>query len=1118
MRVLLGVLILSLILVQVSAVNIAGQQSKPLYVAIIWHYHQPWYYDVNGTAFLLPWTRMHTVGNYYKMASILSRYPDIKVTFTFSGSLIQQILDYNKGVEDYREIISEKIAKGQTLTVEEKFSMLSMPGGFFDVNWDRVVNIVPRFAELRDKAQSTLSKYLYLPEQEYKMRVTSEFTDQDYVDLAVLFNLFWIDPSVLREQYPQLYQLRLQALNGTRTFTRQQLQTILDVHKDLLSKVLGVYATLVKKGQIELIPVPYSHPLAPILADFGLQDDIKLHITRSTSLFQQVFNYRPQGIWPAEQAVNDVVLSLFADEGYTWTVTDESLLVKAGYDPSDPGVGLKAWYASYGGKRIYVFFRNHEISDLIGFQYSRQDSKQAALDFVNRLLALARKSDGTNIVVIALDGENPWENYPEFGDVFLENLYATLNNYQSQGILITTTPGEYLSKMSGEARELPVKSYKYLDLEGKDISDIPLSYTDDAYTQLPRKDVNARIPEGSWSGGELAVWIGQRQENAAWMMLIKTRNDVLGKLGVRTLQDALSVNPKAVEDILRAEASDWTFWYGGDMGGGFPANPLYKGYLRRAYIDVGLQPPDYLLTQFNPDATPIGVINSNYPIPPSSEPVLDGKLSSPEWSGALNMSLGDKLISSILLLPSSKGLYIAAIPIDKSILSDPKVAVAIYTTSTARSVSPFHPGYNSFPRYTPLDLGVGLFYEILMYPANSTLIINAADGKERWVSLYYLSLKIGDIAEAFVPWNDLGLVQGEQVYVTAASYKGASLIEIASRVGSVYQLMVPRAVITAGAKTVFEATDPTGDDDGAGGYKYPKADVFKPGVFDLTQFKVLDTGSTIIFEVYLKDLGGNPWGGPNGFCLQYPQIYIHTSLKAPGRTDTFGLNVNLTDDSSWHIAILLAPGWGSDPVPSGEKAAIYLADGKIIVQDGNNLKVYADPAKNAIIAEVSKSLLPDAENADKWVYTVAVTSYDGYGTMKIRAFGLDPDVWVIGVGSKHAKAVLFNVVPRIMDLLAPTSEDQYSQLNTYVADKNGTLAKIHGVSRASTAQPQQCTCPQPQPPQCPTCPVCPTPQPQQTYSQQDLYRSLGIGLIAGVLTGVSIALLISTKRKEEKKQ
>ena len=310
--------------------------------------------------------------------------------------------------------------------------------------------------------------------------------------------------------------------------------------------------------------------------------------------------------------------------------------------------------------------------------------------------------------------------------------------------------------------------------------------------------------------------------------------------------------------------------------------------------------------------------------------------------------------------------------------------------------------------------------------------------------------------------------------------------------------------------------------------------MFVAGVFDLTQFRVLDAGDMVVFEAHFKNLGGNPWGGPNGFCLQYTHVYVRTTAKVPGRMDTFGLNVNVTEDSAWHLALLLAPGWGSDPVPSGERAAIYFADGSVLVQDGRNFKVYADPARNAIVAEVAKSVLPDVENLDKWVYVVTVTSYDGYGSMRIRPFGVDPDVWVVGAGAKHAKAVLFNVVPRVMDLLAPTAQDQYAQLSAYVAEKNGTFAKVRGVSRAAAQPPSQQEIAQLR-----ELLALVTQERDSLRAQvadleeqlrrlqselqelqacrtvyQEVYRSLAVGLVAGLLMGVGVGVLVGRRRKE----
>ena len=1027
--------------------GMAQQPSEPLYVAFIWHYHQPWYYSADGTYFVLPWVRMHSVGNYYKMAYILSKYPDIKVTFTFSGSLIVQIGDYLNGMKDVRQEISMKLASGEELSVDEKFSMLQIPGGFFDINWARIVEVVPRFKELRDKARAALNKYVSLPEEEYKQAVVAEFSDQDFLDLATLFNLFWIDPEVLREEYPSIYQLRQEALtNPNIHFTRDDLAAVLNTQLDIMGKIFGIYSELASKGQAELIPVPYSHPLAPIITDFGWSDDLRMHVKRSIGLFRGVFNYTPAGVWPAEEAVNQEVLRVFAEEGFTWTVTDRDILLKSGA----PSTGIYSpWVARIGDESIYVVFRDTDLSNLISFDYSKWDTQQAVNDFINRLLSIKDAVGGGHLVVIALDGENPWEHYPEFGDEFLNALYSALEQYQEQGVLKTTTVREYL-ETHPDAQELSLKTYEYLDLEGKDISDLPLSYTKDAYSELPRKDVEAVIAEGSWAGGELAIWIGQRQENAAWMYLAKARENLMNALNTDSIEQAYLLNPDAVENLLRAEASDWFWWYGGDGGGTFPSNPLFKAYLRRVYISLGLPVPEYLKTQYNPDATPIGVINSEVPKPTTTSPTLDGSLADEAWSDALVMPVGTEYVANVSVAVSPSGMYVAVVPAGD--LSDAEVAV--YLTCMWRSVSPYHLGYNPLARDDVTDLGIGLAYEVLLNPATNTVVVSAADGHGGWVPIYYGEAYEAEAYEFFIPWNVVSAAAGDRIYLTAATYVNGSIVEYATRLGSAYVLQVPAAAAVSG-NVIFEMKDPIGDDDGAGGYQYPTNSVFKPGVFDMTGFRVIDAGDKLVFEVTVRDLGGNPWGGPNGFCLQYVQIYVHTTAGGSENTTTFGLNVQIDPEYAWSFALLLAPGWGSDPVPAGQRAAIYFANGTVVVQDGA-FSVSADPAANAIKAEVKKSLLLDVDNAGNWSYVVVLTSYDGYGPDRIRPFGVSPDEWVVGAGEDMATAILFNAVPRIMDLLAPTPEEQYQMLRSFEINRTSgevKLAVIKGVSPQEAQAP-----------------------------------------------------------------
>ncbi|ADG91565.1 glucodextranase DOMON-like domain-containing protein [Thermosphaera aggregans] len=1059
-RGLFSILLLVMLLFSLALIPPRTESAQEkIYLALVWHYHQPWYYSVDESYFTLPWVRMHSVGNYYKMAYILSKYPDVRATFTFSGSLLEMLVDYvEDGKMDVRQIISWKIVNG-TVNKTEVFSMLRTPGGFFDINWNRIVNVIPRFSELRSLAQSAFSSCTAtaISEQELIDCVVNQFTGgnltgQNVVDLAVLFNLFWIDPSVAEEQYPDIYQLMNRAYQySSPGFTVSDLQRILEVHEDIMSRITQIYRNLSSTGQVELIPVPYSHPLAPIIVDFGWSEDIEVHVNVSIELFKRHFNYTPVGVWPAEQAVNSYVVEAFRKAGITWTITDESILAKTGVSTSDINNLGVPWYIDFPSGRIYVFFRHTELSNLLSFQYSNWNHVDAVNDFVNRVLSFRSQAAGPRLVVVALDGENPWENYERFGDLFLNTLYQKITELQSQGVLETITPREFIERFPATARELPLRNYQYLDLAGKDISNIPAVGYGDDYGSLPRKTVQARLPEGSWSGGEVTIWIGDRQENVAWMWLAKARSDILGALGLQSFKQLYEQRPDIARYLLKAEASDWWWWYGGD-GGGSPEtfDPIFKAYLKAAYELAGLTAPDYLSVKAYPDGRPIGSLNTNIPSPVDAQVTIDGVFESLWWNSVsrgagLNITVGSTYVRNAFILFDPGRLYIgfnvSATGIDLS-----KLAVAIYFTSSNTSLSPLSPGYNIYPRHTPVDLGIYLVREVLIYPANSTVKVNVAGGSGSWISVgdgVGAAHSQGGLTgfEAAVPWNLLGIPRGEYTYLAAAVYYDNALVEWSPRLGLVHQLQVPVEAVTG--NIVFEMDDPIGDDDGAGGYTYPTNPVFAPGVFDLVKFQVVDAGDKVVFTITFRNLGGNPWGGPNGWSMQQVHIYVHTTMSG-GKTDTFGLNVKIAEEHAWHMALIVAPGWGTDPVPIGEKTGIYYYDKESPTAQEGDFKAYADTGNNRIIVEVPKSMLYDTGNIDKWIYVVAVTSHDGYSPTRIRAFQVGGGEWVVGVPSDYAVAVLNGVLPYVLDLLAETKEDQYSMLKSYSIEAKA-LATLRGV-------------------------------------------------------------------------
>ena len=152
------------------------------------------------------------------------------------------------------------------------------------------------------------------------------------------------------------------------------------------------------------------------------------------STTRNVFGQPPAGFWPSEGSVSDQALEIAAELGFRWFATDEGVL--GAHEISDSGAtrpAIRRTVRSFtrrgrfsAGKRSMVgFFRDHYLSDLVGFVYSRMSAEAAADDLHRRIRAIGdREPQGrTATVSVILDGENAWEYYPGNGREFLRQFY-----------------------------------------------------------------------------------------------------------------------------------------------------------------------------------------------------------------------------------------------------------------------------------------------------------------------------------------------------------------------------------------------------------------------------------------------------------------------------------------------------------------------------------------------------------------------------------------------------------------------------------------------------------------------------------------------------------------------
>lgn len=534
---------------------------KTLHIAFVWNQHQPFYQDTEKREYIMPWVRLHATKDYYQMAAILRDYPALRQTFNLTPSLLVQLEDYLSGADDYYLRVMKP---AEQLTMDEKRFLLQH---YFDIQWERVIDRWPRYNEL-------LCKQGRCREPESVEQALDRFTLQDYRDLQVWFNLVWIDPEI-RQKDPALASLQQKG----RDFSEEDKDLVMEKQWQIMEQIVPVHRELAQKGQVELITTPFYHPIIPLIIDtraaerasgglslpgvFAYPEDAMQQTIRATNQFRRFFGCLPRGIWPPEQAVSPEAVALFAELGFDWTISDEGVLARSlqteiRRDQYGHVINGELLYKPYRvvvqDKEIAMVFRDHHLSDRIGFVYHGMDLEQAVDDLVHRFHKIRENLaslPGPFLVTIALDGENAWEWYPGDKTVFLHRLYERLSR---EPHLRTVTVSEYLG-------------------------------------EHPPTAVIRHLHTGSWVDQSVTRWIGSDNKNRLWQMLLEARK-AIEKMRGRVPTDRLLA---ALENIYIAEGSDYTWWV--DSMPYYLAAPfeaLFRKHLVNAYRRINCPPPAYL--------------------------------------------------------------------------------------------------------------------------------------------------------------------------------------------------------------------------------------------------------------------------------------------------------------------------------------------------------------------------------------------------------------------------------------------------------------------------------------------------------------------------------------------
>lgn len=271
-----------------------------LYLALLWHQHQPIYKDTSHPTasgrYIHPWVRLHAIRDYYSMAALVAEHPGIHLSINLTPSLLWQIEDYlERGTTDRTLELTLKPA--ELLTPGEREAVLST---FFDANWHNQIFPHPRYKALFEQR-----------------RRKQEFTDQDVRDLQMWFNLAWFGSEFRKGDVKlatgEIASVQCFVEQGS-GFTTADIEAMVAEQYKIMRAIIPIHRQLQEHNQIEVSATPFYHPILPLLVDsdratidrpgttypprFAFSEDAEAQVRLAVESYQRWFGRAPHGMWP----------------------------------------------------------------------------------------------------------------------------------------------------------------------------------------------------------------------------------------------------------------------------------------------------------------------------------------------------------------------------------------------------------------------------------------------------------------------------------------------------------------------------------------------------------------------------------------------------------------------------------------------------------------------------------------------------------------------------------------------------------------------------------------------------------------------------------------------------
>lgn len=562
---------------------------KKLRLCFLWHMHQPYYKDDLDGQYHMPWVYLHALKDYYELPFYHKIYGQVKGTYNLVPSLLVQLADYT--TTDVADTFIRLMKKDvRELTQDEKNLLIPQ---LFMANYKNQAKPLKRYRELYDrKGDTPLFETAKL-----------NFSEQELTDLQIMYLISWCG-IFTRRNVPVIQEL----MNRERDFLHKDKLNLLEALADFIKSILPLYKDLQDSGRIEVSATPFYHPILPLLldprsakealpdmpmpsitADFSAH--ARVHVQSAVDYFRDIFGNPPKGMWPAEGSISNKAAELFRNCGIRWIASDEDVLsASIGRDLRDKHQRQRLYkkhgfHTPAGG--INIFFRDKELSDLVGFTYSGWDAGKAVDDFMTKLAEIYDLCDFSPIVPVILDGENAWEYYPDNASKFFDLLYMRLS------------------------------SCNWVET---------LTMSEAAECDTPEEPLD-RIRAGSWIYANFTTWMGHPEKNEAWRILAEAHSRYAAKADIAENRELIE------KELFAAEGSDWFWWYGDDHFSlqSDVFDKLFRRHIANVYTLLGEKVPQEVNRPIK-KSHKSGLLKA-----PAGEisPVIDGRVTSFfEWLGA----------------------------------------------------------------------------------------------------------------------------------------------------------------------------------------------------------------------------------------------------------------------------------------------------------------------------------------------------------------------------------------------------------------------------------------------------------------------------------------------------